>query len=152
MNNKNRYPPEIDEIIPNIFVGNINAAASPDILHQYGIQTIVRVNDHDASPATKQMYEDMNINYIYHFQEDWSNSSIKSLLGVVPRQIHDASNAPVLVHCEAGRSRSVSMIIAYLMLYHGYTVHSAYILVKEKHPQAEINMAFFGELFNLDRA
>lgn len=42
----------------------------------------------------------------------------------------------VLVHCEAGRSRSASVIVAVLVRYRGYTLEDSKLLVRSKSPEA----------------
>ncbi len=45
----------------------------------------------------------------------------------------------VLVHCRAGRSRSASIVISYLMKKKGMTLKEAYLLVKEQKPDIRPN-------------
>jgi hypothetical protein len=45
-----------------------------------------------------------------------------------------SSSKSVLVHCEAGVSRSATVVLAYLMRYHNMTRDEAYIHVKRKRP------------------
>jgi hypothetical protein len=45
-----------------------------------------------------------------------------------------SSSKSVLVHCEAGVSRSATVVIAYLMRYHNMTRDEAYIHVKSRRP------------------
>ena len=42
----------------------------------------------------------------------------------------------VLVHCEAGRSRSASVIVAVLMRYRRYSLEDSKLLVRSKCPDA----------------
>ena len=56
----------------------------------------------------------------------------------------------VLVHCHAGRSRSVTIILAYLMKYYNHTLHSALEYVKERKPDVNPNLSFVGQLLNYE--
>lgn len=56
----------------------------------------------------------------------------------------------VLVHCHAGRSRSVTIVMAYLMKYYNHTVHSALEYVKERKPDINPNLSFIGQLLNYE--
>jgi len=53
---------------------------------------------------------------------------------------------PILVHCEAGRSRSVTFICAYLMKKHEWTVEQALAHVRGVRPIAEPNASFMLQL------
>lgn len=48
--------------------------------------------------------------------------------------IHDAvsNSEKILVHCHAGRSRSVCIVAAYLVKYNGYTRNSALTFIQSK--------------------
>jgi hypothetical protein len=52
----------------------------------------------------------------------------------------------VLVHCEMGVSRSATVVLAYLMRYHGMTRDEAYIAIKKKRPKIEPNEGFWHQL------
>lgn len=45
----------------------------------------------------------------------------------------------VYVHCKAGRGRSATIVIVYLMKYHGYTFDEAFTIVKNQRPQINLN-------------
>ena len=49
----------------------------------------------------------------------------------------------VLVHCNAGQSRSVSIIIAYLMQYKKMNLLESFKLIKDKKPNIGPNIGFF---------
>ncbi|CAI0466348.1 unnamed protein product [Linum tenue] len=57
----------------------------------------------------------------------------------------------VLVHCYAGRSRSVTIVLAYLMKKHGMTVSQALEHVKSRRPQASPNSGFILQLQEYER-
>jgi atypical dual specificity phosphatase len=57
----------------------------------------------------------------------------------------------VFVHCFAGMSRSVSVVIAYLITYHGMSYADAFKLVKEKRRQANIHPGFIPLLLHIEK-
>ena len=67
----------------------------------------------------------VNYNISQHFEEchDW-----------IDYYLSQGTN--VLVHCRAGKSRSATIIIAYLMKKYNMTFEKAYNLVKSKRPIA----------------
>lgn len=52
----------------------------------------------------------------------------------------------ILVHCQAGISRSPALVIAYLMAHSGLSLHDAYRWVKSKRSVISPNFAFLGQL------
>lgn len=52
----------------------------------------------------------------------------------------------VLVHCWRGKSRSVTIVIAYLIKYHGLTPKAALRLIQETRPKANPNGGYWKEL------
>ncbi|CAH1426903.1 unnamed protein product [Lactuca virosa] len=58
----------------------------------------------------------------------------------------------VLVHCFVGRSRSVTIVVAYLMKKHGMSVSEALQLVKSKRSVASPNSGFMSQLHNYEKS
>lgn len=56
----------------------------------------------------------------------------------------------VLVHCNAGISRSATIIIAYLMIHRGETYEEALAEVRKNRPSAKPNSGFVSQLRELD--
>ena len=52
----------------------------------------------------------------------------------------------VLVHCQAGVSRSVSVCIAYLIHTHKITVDQSLEILKQAHPRSNPNRSFLMQL------
>jgi atypical dual specificity phosphatase len=57
-----------------------------------------------------------------------------------------SNNINVLVHCFAGKSRSASVIIGYLMKYHNMRFEEAYTYVKHIRPSIDPNIGFYCQL------
>jgi protein-tyrosine phosphatase len=57
-----------------------------------------------------------------------------------------AKDCPVLVHCVRGASRSVSVVIAYLMKKNNWDVETALTYVKERRSVANPNIGFLQQL------
>ena len=62
-----------------------------------------------------------------------------------------SSGSCILIHCMAGISRSVTLVIAYLMQHFGLTMQQAYQFVKEKRPAISPNLNFMGQLVEFER-
>ena len=56
------------------------------------------------------------------------------------------SNNNILIHCFAGRSRSTTLVIAYLMRHHQMSLVNAFKLVKSNRPISKPNREFLLDL------
>ncbi len=61
------------------------------------------------------------------------------------------NKSKILVHCQAGISRSVSIVIAWLIWNKKITVEKAFEIVKQHRPQAEPNLNFWIQLTNFHK-
>ena len=57
----------------------------------------------------------------------------------------------MLIHCKFGISRSVSLIIAYLIKYFGFTVQKALSYIQTKRNHVNPNKGFLDQLFEYER-
>lgn len=60
------------------------------------------------------------------------------------------NGAGVLVHCRGGRSRSATIVIAYLMRTNKWSLQQAYKFVQSKSPVVSPNLGFIGQLLNFE--
>lgn len=56
-----------------------------------------------------------------------------------------------MIHCQAGVSRSSTIVIAYLMSYSNLTMHQTYQFVKSKRSIVAPNFNFMGQLMELEQ-
>ena len=99
-------------IIDNIYVGNARNAASKSILTENNIKMIVNVTE-----DIPIFYPDI---YTYHQIkiEDNNKDSIKNFLEksyTEIKEFQEKSNENILIHCFMGASRSVSILIYYIL-------------------------------------
>jgi len=57
----------------------------------------------------------------------------------------------VLVHCQAGVSRSPTLVVAYLMARYGQPLMDAFQLVKQRRPIVAPNFNFMGQLMEFEQ-
>lgn len=91
---------------------------------------------HDSFQYKKLHWDDVGDQNILENLDSTVDSIHKSL----------TENKNVLVHCYLGRSRSVSIIIAYLCKYKNMTVDEALKFIQGLRPQARPNSGFMNQL------
>jgi len=71
---------------------------------------------------------------------------------ISPHTIDDARlhSAPTYVHCKAGKSRSVTAVMAYLIHANHWTLSKAYAFVLERRKGISPNIGFVSELMNFE--
>lgn len=79
---------------------------------------------------------------------DFSEADILKYMEEGTHIIHAvvAAGESILVHCQAGVSRSATMIAAYLIKYLGFSVSAAVDMVKTARPIANPNKGFMRQL------
>jgi len=131
-----------DEIIPGVFLGSYASAKDKDWLDQNQITHILTIAS-GLSPAFPDNYTYKNVsirdhpyeNILVHF-----DSSAKFISNAIRK------NGRVLVHCQAGVSRSASVIIAYLMKTKNMVLDDAWDYVSERRSIIAPNSGFRQQL------
>lgn len=86
-------------------------------------------------------------------QHTVSSSRLLSLSVLLFSSTEEAyqSGQGVLVHCQAGVSRSATIVIAYLMKHTLMTMTDAYKYVRSRRPVVSPNLNFMGQLLEFER-
>jgi hypothetical protein len=135
--------PSMDLIIDNLYIGNYPAALSIDLLKTTGITSILL-----AGKDMECMFPD-SFTYKVIPLYDSPNTNITKYFGEANKFIKEnIEEGKVLVHCGAGVSRSVSLVLAYLISEHGMPYSDALALVKSKRKCANPNNGFEKHLRN----
>jgi protein-tyrosine phosphatase len=134
---------QMDEIIPNLFLGNYKAAYNKKLLDKNKIHRVIRICDNIESPFTNIQYliipvkdRDINVDDLKKnkkFKNYMISSLIKSIFFINDSLMH---NMPILVHCKKGASRSAYIIVLYLMIFYGLSKEDAIKYIREKRPIA----------------
>ena len=135
------------QILPHLYLGCRKVATCLPSLKSSGITNILNVtssipNKFAAAGLTyKQIaVEDSHdVNMLQHLPEAF---------GFIERA--RVTGERVLVHCHAGMSRSVTVILAYLMKYFNHTLDSAYEHVKQIKSDISPNFSFMGQLLEYE--
>lgn len=140
------HPPY--EILSHLYLGCRKVAASLQHLKDCGITRILNVTNSEPNN-----FESLgNFEYKQIAVEDSHEVNMLKYLPEAFRFIEEArvKNEKVLVHCHAGMSRSVTVILAYLMKYNHHTLDSAYDYVKQVKSNISPNFGFMGQLLEFE--
>eukprot|EP00927_Polykrikos_kofoidii_P056391 TRINITY_DN50513_c0_g1_i1.p1 TRINITY_DN50513_c0_g1~~TRINITY_DN50513_c0_g1_i1.p1 ORF type:complete len:393 (-),score=62.27 TRINITY_DN50513_c0_g1_i1:65-1243(-) len=134
-----------DCIIPNLYLGGIISVADTNVLVNQGFRAVCCCTRELEYP-TSNFCKDLE--YFRVDVEDISREPIELYFPEATEFIHQwvSREQPVLVHCRAGVSRSASTVIAYLMDYHGYSLHDAFFLVRSHRSVITPNVGFMEKL------
>lgn len=136
-------PCQIEE---GLFLGSIGAAYNLTELKKLNVTHILTVTGslqpcypHDFTYKLIKVADREDTNLVQYFDEcfDFIDEARRSGGGV-------------LVHCFVGRSRSVTVTLAYLMKKHGMSLSQATEHVKRVRPQASPNSGFISQLRNFE--
>jgi hypothetical protein len=133
---------EANEIITGIYLGNINSVYDIEKLKNLGITHIISVIGGFIPP-----YPD-DFNYLVINALDTSNTELFDKFDVSNDFIDDAmmDNSKILIHCQAGRSRSATILAAYMIRTFGMEVDLTLSLIKNKRSIIEPNKYFVSQL------
>lgn len=127
-------------IVDNIFVGDIFSTNNKQLLMQ--LNCIISLVDN--------VYHHNNIDYLTLPIEDKCDKNILPLCEKAYEYIIKNNNKNILVHCMAGGSRSVSIILYYIMKKYKKTFEEAYNFMNTKHNNMNVNKGFISQLKSLD--
>ncbi|XP_071419755.1 dual specificity protein phosphatase 13B-like [Pithys albifrons albifrons] len=143
----------VDEVWPNLYVGDLYVARDKAQLSQMGISHVVnaaagrfRIN---TGPT---FYNDLSVDYYGVEAEDNPDFDLSIHFYPVAQYIREALNSPkgkVLVHCAMGISRSATLVLAFLMICEGMSLADAIRTVRS-HRGICPNSGFLRQLQELD--
>lgn len=154
LNNKNlsvsRKPSwHIDRIIDNIFLGNWFDSINEWKLKYNNIKCILTLNKNNVhTEANRNMFARLGIRYKYVQIQDSLDANILPHIDSSIRFLKKC-DGNVLVHCSAGVSRSVSIVVAYLMKEKNMSYIKAIDYVRKRRPVANPNYSFVQQLKTL---
>jgi protein-tyrosine phosphatase len=136
------FSPEIDQITEKIYLGNADAARSKENLKEIGISHILMVGNF--------LYPFFPNDFIYHSitVEDNDNEDLGKYF-IECFKFIDSSDK-IYIHCQAGRSRSSTIVISYLMYKMKMDSRQALKYVKDRRPVVKPNLGFTSILRNFD--
>ncbi|XP_029683772.1 dual specificity protein phosphatase 22-B isoform X2 [Takifugu rubripes] len=131
----------INKVLPDLYLGNIKDARDEKLLAQHNITHILSIHD-TAAP----LLEDMT--YLCISAADHSRQNLTQYFRDSIMFIHESrlKGEGCLVHCVAGVSRSVTLVVAYIMTVTGRGWVESLAAVRSARPCAGPNLGFLRQL------
>ena len=136
---------DMDEIIDNVYLGNLSAAENVTKLKELGIKKVLSILD----GFFPKYNESDNIIQKKFIVPDYHQENIIKIFGDCLKFIKGEEK--VLVHCAAGASRSATVVIAYLMWNKKMPFEEALNYVQEKRFVVYPNPGFKDQLELFDK-
>ncbi|KAM3606798.1 uncharacterized protein V6R79_023380 [Siganus canaliculatus] len=133
---------QVGVVRPFLLLASQDAAHDIDTLQRYKVSHVLNVA-YGVANLFPDRFEYKTLQIL-----DLPDTDITSYLGECSGFIDQAraQNGVVLVHCNAGVSRSSSVLIGYLMLREGLSFDAAYDQVKQARPSVRPNPGFHQQL------
>ena len=142
------YSKRLSEIIPDfLYLSSYNAAKNRDLLEQNKITHIINC----AADFCENLFnQDKKFTYLSFYLKDHVIENIECLFYECIKFIENAKEkgGRVLVHCIQGISRSVTIVIAYLIFSKKISYDKAFNIVQEQREIASPNFGFSIQLQN----
>ncbi|KAM9424323.1 dual specificity protein phosphatase 13A-like [Pholidichthys leucotaenia] len=130
-----RFGNHVDEVWPNLFIGDMFVANDRYSLWKLGITHVLNAAHGRMHCQGSHDFYGTTIDYYGVPADDLPSFDLSRFFFTSAEYIQnalDTTNARILVHCAVGVSRSASLVLAYLMIHHRYTLLEAINKVKER--------------------
>lgn len=136
------------QVLPHLYLGNMRDASNTSVLARLNIRFILNVT---AKPASYTIPS--GFNYKHLEAADNGIQNLRQFFEEAFDFIDEAkkANTGVLVHCQAGISRSPTIAVAYLMKHYLMAMAEAYKFVKTKRSIISPNLNFMGQLWEFEQ-
>jgi len=129
-----------NHIIDNIYLGSAFNAADEKWLKNNDIGVIVNTTESISNFFPEQF------TYYNYPAEDLESGSLSKYYDKFVETVKTNKDKKILVHCYAGRSRSASLVLYYLIKYHDMSLCDALEYLKSKRKIVNINQEFVQEI------
>ena len=141
----------ISEIIPGrLYIGNQAASNDSETLRQYGIRTVISIENQSKTQAERALYRRMDIHQYGAVLVDEPDAPIWLFFEWAADHARE-SEGPVLIHCYAGMSRSATLTAYVLMRDYNMRMLDALAYIRERRPQIHPNDGFIRQLDEADQ-
>ncbi|XP_053333180.1 serine/threonine/tyrosine-interacting-like protein 2 [Clarias gariepinus] len=125
----------VDEVWPNIFIGEKSVAVNIARLKRLGITHILNAGHGTGVYTGESFYQGMNITYLGIEIDDFPDADISTHFRTCAEFLDEAlltHRGKVLVDSMMGTSRSAVLVAAYLMIFHNMTIMEALMEIRKK--------------------
>ncbi|XP_048745608.2 dual specificity protein phosphatase 4-like [Ostrea edulis] len=135
------------EILPFLYLGNFQDASNLELLHRLGITSLMNV-----STKCKNLFE-QDFSYMNVPVDDNPNADLAVWFPQSNTFIDTVreNRGKVLVHCQAGVSRSATICLAYLMYTAKVGLETAFEHIKSRRSVISPNLNFMRQLENYEK-
>jgi len=137
------------QLTPFLFLGNMKDASDSQVLARLGVDHVLNV-----TAATQTGYKTtQGIRYKQLIAQDNGYQNLKQYFDEAFEFIDSArlGGGSVLIHCQAGVSRSPTIAVAYLIKHSPMTMVEAYKFVKSRRSIISPNLNFMGQLLEFEQ-
>ncbi len=137
--------PTFDHIVDRVYLGDADAAQKEELLRENNIGIIVNISN------TRYCTFD-GIEYYYFDIDDDRNENISQFFPQLVNIIESNPEKNILIHCMNSVSRSVSLVLYFLMRIKCMQLMDAYIFLKSKRNQyTKPNCGFIKQLISEEK-
>lgn len=134
----------MNEIIPDLYIGNLYAANCQE-LHKYNVKAVLNCAEEVIDTSCT------SIKNLHLPIKDIDTEKIQDYFPLTCKWIEaNLKKGKVLVHCAAGKSRSVTIVAAYLMWKYSLNEKEAMKMIYSKRKEANPNAGFTLQLKQWD--
>lgn len=142
--------PSMDKIVERIYIGNYASALEKEYLKNNNIKYILIAADDMLCPWA----EELDIKFIRLPIKDSQTEDITQFFGQAFEfidKILTEDNGNLLIQCGVGGSRSVAILIGYLIQRFGLSFSKSYALIRKHRKVAKPNKGFIQQLINFSK-
>lgn len=122
-----------DRIDPNVIVGAFPFASDVDGMHAAGVRAVVNTCEEYAGPQAD--YARHGIEQLRIPTTDFTHPKLEDVQRAVEFvQEHVEKGGAVYIHCKAGRARSATVALCWLMKYRGMTMQKGQVELLKARP------------------
>ncbi|XP_050045668.1 dual specificity protein phosphatase 3-like [Dermacentor andersoni] len=142
---------QVGEVIPGLHIGSQDAAADWCLLQSLAVTHVVNA----VASTVPNFHEDLGLTYLALELLDLPDFTLtRATIDTACDFIDGAlsSGGSVLVHCNAGVSRSCALVLAFLILRRGMDLHQALEKTRTARPAVRPNEGFLRQLAELQKS
>lgn len=115
-----------DRVDPHVIVGAYPFARDIEGLHREGVRAVVNTCEEYAGPQAE--YDRLGIEQLRIPTTDFTHPKLADVQNAVEFvQSHVAKEGTVYIHCKAGRARSATVALCWLMKYRGMSMNEGQV-------------------------